>query len=1411
MLERTDYLDPGRVPFGKPTTKLGTPNIFDLVVIEDVLISSEEYRPLPYKSPHPNYANNGLILVWQGPVKAANNQVVARRVYASESEAPENFYNYAIKYSADAAGSPIYVRSYITLREDYAPTARGSVLSCVMLLRVTSQGSGYTAAPAVAITGGGGSGATAKAIMSGDKVIGLQILSEGTGYTTNPSVGFSGGGGTGAAATALIQPVGAVLVKEETTRLESEDPQLASLFIRVHRFYETLPGPWVPFTRYDNDLGPIQGRRRSVLATAAQKASLTSTTKRTYEGRDGSSIVSLEIEESWTTGEGTTDNPVFPTRLADTYTDERGAVDRETQVVVAGGDEELQEATLSRSGGVVTKTQYEEFDEFHLKKVVEHWVEVVVNDKRVTSEFGGGILDVTERTDEPGAQTPDTGFLVVDSRLRTKSPHEQTKVTEKLSPDSAIPVLELVDGGAGFSTPPAVSFSGGTQVTPAVADAVLGFGLASITVNNGGSGYQAPPAVGFIDGGGGGAFAAAVLGFGLGSVIILDGGGGYTSAPTVAVTGDGSGATGTAILGFAVASIAITSFGSGPWTGVPTVVFSGTGSGATANVIMGHPILSIAVSAAGSGYTSAPTVSVTGGGGTGGAGTAVLQFTVASATVTAPGSGYTTPPIVAFSGGGGAGAAGVAVLGFGLSSIDMVANGSGYSSAPTVGITGDGSGAAGTAVIGKAVASVAVSAAGTGYTSFPSGYGITGGGGTGAVINIRMGLLTVASIVAAGTGYAVDDILDIVGGTSTVVGQLRVTSVGGSGEVTGASVETAGVYSTISPGTRGVTGGGGTGATFTLTYKLVQINVTSAGSGYTSTPTITIVGGGGSGAAGTATLASTGTVKSITLTAAGSGYTTPPTINLTGGGGTGADAEAVLLTAGTVVGVTITTPGAGYTSAPTMAFTGGAGTGAAATAVLGTIGTVKSVTLTPGTGYTSAPTIGFSGGGGSGATATATLDESVLQPSRIDVVDAGSGYTSAPTISFVGGGGTGLAATATLATVGKVVGVNVTAAGTGYTYANIGFTGGAGSGASAAGVVETVGHVIRVDVHTPGSFRVVPDVVFEGGGGSGAAATAVLATTGSVIELELTTLGLYTVAPTVVFTGAHTLAASAIYHIGSLLWPAIRGFTTDPTEGIVVNHVKKVVPEGTPHPGRGNYVDMEPHDRWKSIQIVSAVDLNTLPLPETYWTMHNFHLPPTLLAIEGVWSDVGSKLAAAQKKDKVEVAHVSVESGASGGIIVRRTSGFHGYAKAYVTRTWFFGPPPEAAVPVPLKIIGSSGSVVITSKKATTQYTNQSDGGVVIGDDDSVTVHALDISDHLVGAFQILNATHQSRARNANAIVGSTSASAIAYGQVSTIVVSIPQSTPAILIPGQMILVEAIPSKWRFGIWVLELIYVRVP
>jgi hypothetical protein len=65
-------------------------------------------------------------------------------------------------------------------------------------------GSGYTTAPSVAITGGGGTGATATAVIAGGEVTGFNITNPGSGYTTPPTIALTGGGGTGAAATAVL-------------------------------------------------------------------------------------------------------------------------------------------------------------------------------------------------------------------------------------------------------------------------------------------------------------------------------------------------------------------------------------------------------------------------------------------------------------------------------------------------------------------------------------------------------------------------------------------------------------------------------------------------------------------------------------------------------------------------------------------------------------------------------------------------------------------------------------------------------------------------------------------------------------------------------------------------------------------------------------------------------------------------------------------------------------------------------------------------------------------------------------------------------------------------------------------------------------------------------------------------------
>lgn len=67
---------------------------------------------------------------------------------------------------------------------------------------VTNGGSGYTTAPTVTITGGGGTGATGVATITGGIVAGVTITNAGSGYTSLPTIAFSGGDGTGAVGVA---------------------------------------------------------------------------------------------------------------------------------------------------------------------------------------------------------------------------------------------------------------------------------------------------------------------------------------------------------------------------------------------------------------------------------------------------------------------------------------------------------------------------------------------------------------------------------------------------------------------------------------------------------------------------------------------------------------------------------------------------------------------------------------------------------------------------------------------------------------------------------------------------------------------------------------------------------------------------------------------------------------------------------------------------------------------------------------------------------------------------------------------------------------------------------------------------------------------------------------------------------
>jgi hypothetical protein len=119
-----------------------------------------------------------------------------------------------------------------------------------------------------------------------------------------------------------------------------------------------------------------------------------------------------------------------------------------------------------------------------------------------------------------------------------------------------------------------------------------------------------------------------------------------------------------------------------------------------------------------------------------------------------------------------------------------------------------------------------------------------------------------APIISGGTGYTVGDVLTFVGGTFTSTLRITVATVS-SGVITSVTSTAVGEYSVLPSAPISVTGGTGTGATFSMDWGVANITITNAGSGYVEQPTVSFSGGGGSGAAAFAIVGSQSIIKGI--------------------------------------------------------------------------------------------------------------------------------------------------------------------------------------------------------------------------------------------------------------------------------------------------------------------------------------------------------------------------------------------------------------------------------------------------------------------------------------------------------------------------------------------------------------------
>lgn len=425
----------------------------------------------------------------------------------------------------------------------------------------------------------------------------------------------------------------------------------------------------------------------------------------------------------------------------------------------------------------------------------------------------------------------------------------------------------------------------------------------------------------------------------------------------------------------------------------------------------------------------------------------------------------------------------------------------------------------------------------------------------------------------------------------------------------------------------------------------------------------------------------------------------------------------------------------------------------------------------PGSGYdpNSPPTVTISGGGGAGAAATALVgnDGRIMW---VYLTSEGTGYTTNPTVTFSAGAATAVAHTQLSTSV--VASVTVNSGGTGFTTATVSFSGGGGSGATAVAQVSA-GAVVSITVTNYGKgYTSAPTVSITGG--SGASATAVLETVSPVLVKE-------DVQSFPEADPRRSLYLLVVRQYESLPGPVLVDQSYEPFIDSWVKIQKRVVLRSQV-PGtmalvprvEGQITEYQPLTQYRSVQIISNIYTGIAwengGDDETYYGTVNYTFPneiPEPPTIDVYYAYSGDNLA--------------IDFGWNIDVL----DGYSGPCSARFVRRYTFDPDDagfQAALPT------------VTYIQPEAHVINDGfwySGGNIIA---------------RATQFNIPSSLHPELEVNVN--VGGEGGPVIALpGPVATV----PATVPTTIAEGSEICVSIKPQRWRFGLWVYDIVYVTKP
>lgn len=576
--------------------------------------------------------------------------------------------------------------------------------------------------------------------------------------------------------------------------------------------------------------------------------------------------------------------------------------------------------------------------------------------------------------------------------------------------------------------------------------------ITGVDIINRGSGYFDYPNIQIAGGGGSGAEVVGEFEGGeLTGVTIVKAGSGYTSVPEFKVYSG-------------IALVDVIKLGTGYHTPPQVTAVGGGGVGASfrATVESGQ-VIDVSVISQGSGYTGIPTIDFS-------------TRNVSGVNVTSAGSGYSSGTVL-FSGGTGVNhiaATADPIWGFQVTGVNLITPGMGFEHPASVYQVAGGGGPVTSAILEEASLETKFNWQVTGVYLQPSGKLNIGGtryngvsvsfnGGTGSNGVLASGEAIVRESVS---GYSGID-----GGENYKLSRLSyerlpVATVEGSGlganmsllplmtgyKVSGATIYNSGTFTvggSEEPSSLEFFGATGAGATVAagsfltghqfinnlgeINYGVTGVTVSNGGVNYTGIPAIRFKDAGGSLLSNpplASGIMSSGGVSGITILDSGNEkYFNSPLITFSGGSPS-RDASGVLVTKypfnswdTPFIGVAMLSGGSGYTGLPSVALTYTAEGGttvqeeASGIAILGS-GFITGISITdPGNNYQSSPVLEpfASSSTEKDASQSFYVGRNFVEPSfdlktgsgrliQLNLTAGGSGYTGAPTITVSGDG-----------------------------------------------------------------------------------------------------------------------------------------------------------------------------------------------------------------------------------------------------------------------------------------------------------------------------------------------------------------------------------------------------------------------